>query len=144
MTRRIDGGWGLEQKPQREMILETAVACRRELDGGRSSREFKSNRVMKGVVMVEARWNGEVIAASDACVAVEGNQYFPAEAVEQALLRASDTTTICPWKGTAHYYDVVVGDRVNKDAAWYYPEPKPAAAQIRDRIAFWKGVEVRA
>ena len=94
--------------------------------------------------MVEARWNGEVIAASDACVVVEGNQYFPAEAVRQTHLRASDTTTICPWKGTAHYYDVVVGDRVNKDAAWYYPEPKPAAAQIRDRIAFWKGVEVRA
>ena len=94
--------------------------------------------------MVEARWNDEVIAASDACVVVEGNQYFPAEAVKQINLRASDTTTVCPWKGTAHYYDVVVGDRVNKNAAWYYPDPAPAAEEIRDRIAFWKGVEVRA
>ncbi len=93
--------------------------------------------------MVEARWNDEVIAASDACVMVEGNHYFPPEAVQQANLRASDTKTVCPWKGIAHYYDVVVGDRVNQDAAWYYPEPKPAAEEIRDRIAFWKGVEVR-
>ena len=94
--------------------------------------------------MVEAKWNGELIAASDACVVVEGNQYFPPDAVQKENLRPSDTTTICPWKGTAHYHDVVVGDRINKDAAWYYPEPKPAASEIKDRIAFWKGVEVRA
>ena len=94
--------------------------------------------------MVEAKWNGALIAASDACVVVEGNQYFPPDAVKKDNLRPSDTTTICPWKGTAHYHDVVVGDRINKDAAWYYPEPKPAASEIKDRIAFWKGVEVRA
>ncbi len=94
--------------------------------------------------MVEAKWNGELIAASDACVVVEGNQYFPPDAVNKENLQASVTTTICPWKGTAHYYDVVVGDRVNKDAAWYYPEPKPAAVEIKDRIAFWKGIEVSA
>ncbi len=93
--------------------------------------------------MVEAKWNGELIASSDACVVVEGNQYFPPDAVNQENLQPSKTTTFCPWKGTAHYYDVVVGERVNKDAAWYYPEPMAAAREIKDRIAFWKGVEVR-
>jgi uncharacterized protein (DUF427 family) len=96
-----------------------------------------------GVHMVEARWGGELIAQSDACVVVEGNQYFPAADVPTKNLRPSTTTSVCPWKGTAHYYDVVVGDRVHKDAAWYYPDPKQAAAEIKDRIAFWKGVEVR-
>ncbi len=94
--------------------------------------------------MIEAKWNGAVIAASDACVVVEGNQYFPAAAVHAENLRPSTRTSVCPWKGTARYYDVVVGDAVNKDAAWYYPEPKDAAMQIKDRIAFWKGVEVHA
>ncbi len=94
--------------------------------------------------MVEARWNGTLIAASDACVVVEGNQYFPADAVHRDNLQPSDHTSVCPWKGTAHYYDVVVGGQVNKNAAWYYPTPKPAANEIKDRIAFWKGVEVRS
>jgi uncharacterized protein (DUF427 family) len=94
--------------------------------------------------MPSAQWKGTTFAASDACVVVEGNQYFPKEAVKAENLRPSATTSICPWKGTAHYYDVVVGDQVNRDAAWYYPEPKAAAAEIKDRIAFWKGVEVRA
>ena len=94
--------------------------------------------------MVEARWNGTVIAASDACVVVEGNQYFPPDAVHQDNLQPSTHTRVCPWKGTAHYYHVVVGDQVNKNAAWYYPAPKSAASEIKDRIAFWKGVEVRA
>lgn len=93
--------------------------------------------------MVEARWNGTLIASSDACVVVENNQYFPADAVRAENLRPSTRTSVCPWKGTAHYYDVVVDGQVNKDAAWYYPEPKAAASEIKDRIAFWKGVEVR-
>ena len=93
--------------------------------------------------MIEARWNGTLIAHSDACVVVEGNQYFPPDAVPAAHLRPSSHTTVCPWKGTAHYHDVVVGDAVNPNAAWYYPDPKPAASEIKDRIAFWKGVEVR-
>ncbi len=93
--------------------------------------------------MVEARWNGSLIAQSDACEVVEGNQYFPRDAVHDENLRPSDHTSICPWKGTAHYYDVVVGDAVNRNAAWYYPAPKAAASEIKDRIAFWKGVEVR-
>lgn len=92
--------------------------------------------------MVEARWNGTLIASSDDTVVVEGNHYFPADAVDPALLRPSATTTVCPWKGTAHYYTLQVGDAENRDAAWYYPDPKPKAEAIRGRIAFWKGVTV--
>lgn len=92
--------------------------------------------------MVEARWHGIRIACSDATVAVEGNHYFPAADVDAAHLRPSATRTVCPWKGEAHYYDVLVDGAVNADAAWYYPEPKSAAEDIRGRIAFWKGVEV--
>lgn len=92
--------------------------------------------------MVEARWNGKVIARSDDTIVVEGNHYFPADAVDSALLRPSDTTTICPWKGTAHYHSLVVDGAENKNAAWYYPETKEAANTIKGRIAFWKGVEV--
>jgi uncharacterized protein (DUF427 family) len=93
-------------------------------------------------MMVEARWNGSLIASSDDTIVVEGNHYFPAAAVDQALLRPSGTTTICPWKGTAHYHSLHVDGADNPDAAWFYPDPKPEAAQIRDRIAFWKGVTV--
>jgi len=92
--------------------------------------------------MVEARWNGKVIARSDDTIVVEGNHYFPADAVDAAVLRPSATTTICPWKGTAHYHSLAVDGVENKDAAWYYPETKEAANNIRGRIAFWKGVEV--
>jgi uncharacterized protein (DUF427 family) len=92
--------------------------------------------------MVQAKWNGTVIAESDDTVMVEGNHYFRRESVNAEVLRDSDTTTICPWKGIAHYYSLVVDGAENRNAAWYYPDPKPAAAQIRDRIAFWKGVEV--
>ena len=92
--------------------------------------------------MVDARWKGTVIASSDDTVVVEGNHYFPADAVDPAVLRPSDTTTVCPWKGVAHYYDRHVAGADNRDAAWYYPDPKDAAAAIRGRIAFWKGVQV--
>ena len=93
--------------------------------------------------MVEARWNGTVIARSDDTVMVEGNHYFPAAAVDPALLRPSATTSFCPWKGTAHYHSLAVGGAINADAVWYYPDPKPEAAMVKDRVAFWKGVEVR-
>ncbi len=73
---------------------------------------------------------------------VDGNHYFPADSLERRYLRESDTTSICPWKGTASYYDVLVADEVNSDAAWFYPEPKEAAEQIRGHVAFWRGVEV--
>lgn len=92
--------------------------------------------------MVAARWNGETIAESDDTVVVEGNHYFPREAVNASLLLPSTTKSVCPWKGTAHYYTVEAGGERLVDAAWYYPDPKPAAAEIADRIAFWKGVEV--
>jgi len=93
--------------------------------------------------MVEARWNGAVIASSDNTVVVEGNHYFPADAVDASLLTPSDTTTFCPWKGTAHYHHLVVDGAENRDAAWFYPDPKDKAENIRGRMAFWKGVEVR-
>lgn len=92
--------------------------------------------------MVEARWNGKVIARSDDTVVVERNHYFPIEAVDASVLRPSDTTSICPWKGTASYHSIEVDGALNRDAAWYYPEPKDAAKEIRGRVAFWKGVEV--
>lgn len=93
--------------------------------------------------MAIARWKGAVIAQSDDVVIVEGNVYFPEGAVDRSLLRESTTHTVCPWKGTASYYDIVVGGEINRDAVWYYPAPKEAAAQIRGRVAFWKGVEVQ-
>jgi uncharacterized protein (DUF427 family) len=93
--------------------------------------------------MAEAWWNGQRIAASDDTVVVEGNHYFPRDAVDPGVLEPSDTTSVCPWKGTARYHTLAVGGAENRAAAWYYPDPKPAAAEIRDRLAFWKGVEVR-
>lgn len=93
--------------------------------------------------MIRATWNGAVLAESDGCETVEGNQYFPPEAINEEYFRASETHTVCSWKGTASYYDVVVDGKVNKDAAWYYPEPKEAAKQIRNYVAFWRGVDVR-
>jgi len=93
--------------------------------------------------MATASWHGTVIAESDDIVTVEGNAYFPRAAVRDDVLRPSDTTTVCPWKGTASYFTVEVDGQTNRDAAWYYPEPKDAAAEIRGRVAFWRGVEVR-
>ncbi len=93
--------------------------------------------------MTTATWNGAVIARSDDTVVVEGNHYFPRDAVDPALLTASTTTSVCPWKGTASYHSLVVDGKENRDAAWFYADPKSAAAEIKDRIAFWKGVEIR-
>lgn len=92
--------------------------------------------------MVEARWNGQTIASSDDTVVVERNHYFPLDSVDPAVLKPSATTSGCPWKGTASYYSLVVDGQENRDAAWYYPEPKDAAKEIKGRVAFWKGVEV--
>lgn len=93
--------------------------------------------------MARAVWNGVTIAESADTVMVEGNHYFPPSSVKREYLRESSTHTTCGWKGEASYYDVVVDGAVNKDAAWFYPEPKEAAKEIEHRIAFWKGVEVR-
>ena len=92
--------------------------------------------------MPKATWNGAVLAESQKTEVVEGNHYFPPDAVRREFFRDSTTHTVCSWKGTASYYDVVVDGQVNKDAAWYYPAPKDAAKQIRDYVAFWHGVKV--
>jgi len=92
--------------------------------------------------MAKAVWEGVVLAESVQCVEVEGNQYFPPESVNRQYFRPSDATTVCPWKGIAHYYDIEVNGKKNPNAAWYYPEPKLAASQIKDRVAFWKGIKV--
>ena len=91
---------------------------------------------------MKAIWNNQVIAESDDTVVVEGNHYFPAEALKEEFFRPSATQTVCHWKGTASYYDVVVDGETNKDAAWYYPDTKPEAKNIENRVAFWKGVRV--
>jgi uncharacterized protein (DUF427 family) len=92
--------------------------------------------------VARATWNGAVLAESDRFEEVEGNVYFPPETIQRDLFHESATHTVCGWKGTASYYDVVVGGETNKDAAWYYPDPKPAAKNIAGHIAFWKGVKV--
>lgn len=91
---------------------------------------------------MRATWNGTVIAESDDTVVVEGNHYFPLDSVRGDVLRPSSTHTICPWKGEASYYSLDVAGATNVDAAWYYPTPKAAAAQITGRVAFWEGVTV--
>jgi uncharacterized protein (DUF427 family) len=94
--------------------------------------------------MTKASWGGKVIAESEKCVEVEGNQYFPADAVKKEFFKPSSHTTECPWKGTARYYTLEVNGMRNENAAWYYPQPKPAAAEIKDHVAFWKGVKVES
>jgi uncharacterized protein (DUF427 family) len=91
---------------------------------------------------MRAEWNGAVIAESNNTVVIEGNHYFPPDSVRKDYLQPSSTTTVCSWKGTAHYYSVVVEGKENRDAAWYYPTPKEAAAEIKDHVAFWRGVDV--
>ena len=93
--------------------------------------------------MVKAIWKDKLIAETDNFEMVEGNYYFPPESVKKEFLKNSDTHTTCPWKGLASYYDIVVEGEVNKDAAWYYPDPNPAANKIKNYIAFWKGVEIK-
>ena len=93
---------------------------------------------------MKATWENTVIAESDQCVVIEGNQYFPAESVKREFFEPSANTTVCSWKGTASYYDVVVNGKRNSGAAWYYADPKSAAKEIQGRVAFWKGVTVSA
>ncbi len=92
--------------------------------------------------MATATWNGTVIAQSDTTEMVEGNHYFPQDSVKSEYLQPSDTHTVCPWKGTASYYSIEIDGQQNRDAAWFYPQPKDAAAQIKDHLAFWRGVIV--
>ncbi len=92
---------------------------------------------------MQAIYNGVILAESDKTIEIEGNQYFPPDSIKEGVLTDSSTTSTCPWKGQAHYYDVLAGGSVNKDAAWYYPQPSKAAAKIKNYVAFWKGVEVK-
>jgi len=92
--------------------------------------------------MPKATWNGTLLAESDDTVIVDGNHYFPPESLRREHFQESDTQTVCGWKGTASYYDIVVDEQTNEGAAWYYSDPKPAAENIKARVAFWKGVEV--
>ena len=92
--------------------------------------------------MPKALWKGQVIAESDTFELVEGNVYFPPNAVRREFLKDSETHTVCGWKGTASYYTVTVDGEENKDCAWYYPDPRPAAANVKDYVAFWRGVTV--
>jgi uncharacterized protein (DUF427 family) len=91
---------------------------------------------------MRAIWHDKVLAESDDTVVVEGNHYFPPDSIRREHFRTSNHQSICPWKGTASYYDVLVDGEVNANAAWYYPQPKEAAKEIRDRVAFWRGVQV--
>ena len=91
---------------------------------------------------MKAVWKGEVLAESSDTVVVEGNHYFPESSLRREFFASSDESSVCPWKGTAAYYDVVVAGQTNPGAAWYYPAPKPAAAEIEGRVAFWRGVDV--
>lgn len=92
--------------------------------------------------MAKALWRGAVLAESDRCEIVENNHYFPPDAVHREYFEDSATHTECPWKGRASYHDIVVNGQRNRDAAWYYPDPKPAARGIKDYVAFWKGVVI--
>lgn len=91
---------------------------------------------------MKAIWNEAILAESGETIIVEGNHYFPADSVNKEYFQASQTYTVCGWKGTASYYDVVVNGKINKDAAWFYPETKDAAKDIENRVAFWKGVQI--
>lgn len=92
--------------------------------------------------MARATWCGKILAQSNEAVALEGNQYFPLASVKKEYLKPSNHTSRCPWKGLAHYYHIEVDGMTNENAAWYYPEPNPAAAKIKDHVAFWNGVFV--
>jgi len=94
--------------------------------------------------MPRATWNGAVLAESDETVVVEGNHYFPPESVNEQYFAGSETHTRCHWKGTASYFDVVVDGDTNSDAAWFYPDPSAAASEIKDYVAFWRGVRVES
>ncbi len=93
---------------------------------------------------MKAIWNGAVLAESDKTIVIEGNHYFPEDAINKEFFNSSETHTVCGWKGTASYYDVMVGGETNKDAAWFYPDAKDAAKEIENYVAFWKGIEVVA
>jgi uncharacterized protein (DUF427 family) len=106
------------------------------------SKAAKFSHQPKDKKVTKARWAGKVLAESSACALVEGHQYFPPGAVKKQFLKPSTHTSVCPWKGTAHYYHVEVDGMKVENGAWYYPQPNPAAAHIKDHVAFWKGIHI--
>jgi uncharacterized protein (DUF427 family) len=116
----------------------------RRLPAGRPARCWRSNYEGDSLIMAKAIWNGVVLAESTQTKIVEGNHYFPSDSINQEFFRKSSSTTICPWKGAASYYDIVVAGQTNSGGAWYYPAPKLAARQIKDHVAFWRGVRVES
>ncbi len=106
-------------------------------------RTMLSPRHSRPTAPMRAVWKGTALAESDDTVVIEGNHYFPMSSLKREHFQPSDKTSVCPWKGTANYYDIVVGDETNAAAAWTYPSPRPAAAKLEDRVAFWKGVDVQ-
>ena len=93
-------------------------------------------------IKMKAIWNNEILADSDRTIEIEGNQYFPPDSINPEFFKPSAATTICGWKGTANYYDIVAGGATNKDAAWFYPQAKDEAKEIENYVAFWKGIEI--
>jgi uncharacterized protein (DUF427 family) len=122
------------------MSLRNTTFHPAEANKPRISDGARTARYVRG--MPKAIWNDEIIAESDDTVVVEGNYYFPRESLREDVLRPSEKHTICPWKGKASYYTLESGDHTTRDAVWYYPDPKPDAKAVRDRVAFWKGVKV--
>jgi uncharacterized protein (DUF427 family) len=103
---------------------------------------YCENMKEQGENMAKAVWNGKVVAESDKTQVVEGNIYFPHDSIDREFFRSSSTISTCPWKGQARYYTILVDGQENSDAAWYYPDPKPAARAIKNHVAFWRGVEI--
>jgi uncharacterized protein (DUF427 family) len=121
-----------------------AVSRRITPAGQRKAHIGRTARSPSYVRNMKAMWNDEIIAESDETVVVEGNHYFPRTSLREDVLRDSDTHTVCPWKGRASYYSLELNGQTSQDAVWYYPEPKPDAKAVRDRVAFWKDVKVVA
>jgi uncharacterized protein (DUF427 family) len=121
------------------------IAGRRALSQQRPHRlPARSGELARRRIMAKAMWNGAVIAESDSTVMVEGNHYFPRSSVNNEFLEDSGHSSVCYWKGEASYYSVVVAGQKNQDAAWFYADPMSAAANIKDHVAFWRGVRVEA
>lgn len=124
------------------MLVATCFLKLALLQAGRCTTEDRAGSEQHQTHMAKATWLKQTLAESGHTEQVEGNHYFPADSIRREYFKPSSHTTVCPWKGTAHYYDVVVNGETNQNAAWYYPDPKPAAANIKDHVAFWKGVRV--
>ena len=110
--------------------------------GDRTASDIVVDEGVLGETMAKAVWNGKVLAESEKTQLVEGNVYFPHDSIDREFFRSSSTISTCPWKGQARYYTIVVDGQENPDAAWYYPDPKPAARNVKHHVAFWRGVEI--